>query len=154
LPFLTFNGAYVAVGDDPWFSAHEPVMPDAMSPKATHNKSYVRDRLVTTLGCTELHQFCTRSETSTPEACTPLLNILQQMRDPNRIYSMKQTSLQGASSNRIWQAGYASSLGGFVSILTVRDWHLLARKQIHTSIRIRLPATNGNSKQNTGSRLE
>jgi hypothetical protein len=67
LLYLGFTGTYLQPIDDPWFSAHQPFHLNTSVPFL--ETTYARDRPISTMGCTEQHQFCTM------ETCTPLLGF-------------------------------------------------------------------------------
>ena len=66
--YLSFTGTYLEPIDDPWFSAHQPFHLNTSIPFL--KTTYARDQPISTMGCTEQHQFCT------VEKCTPLLGYL------------------------------------------------------------------------------
>ena len=71
LLYLGYTGIYIDVVDDPWFSAHQPYHINTTSIPFLQ-KTYARDKPISTLACTEQHQIC-----SEPTTCTPLLGYSQ-----------------------------------------------------------------------------
>jgi hypothetical protein len=128
LAFLSFNGAYTSPVDDPWFFAKYDVEYYSVSPSGVTSSLlvYIRDRPVSTLGCTEQHQFCTGQNGS----CTALLGSFQIQQDPRGVASLKLNGHQNITLDRMYQAMYASSMSLLVQILTTRDMPLLARRSV------------------------
>jgi hypothetical protein len=71
LLFLGFTGTFLQPVDDPWFSAHVPLGGRPSLP-AILQTLYTPDRQISTIGCTERHQYCTSSN-----ECTPLAGVGQ-----------------------------------------------------------------------------
>ena len=65
--FLSYTGYYLEPVDDPWFSAHQ-----AHENAITHRDFFGRDRAISTMGCTDQHEFCTPDN-----ICTGLLGFDQ-----------------------------------------------------------------------------
>ena len=117
LLFLSFTGRYIAPVDDPWFSAHQLHL--ANSPAIIARETYIRDRPVSTLGCTEQHQVCTSNG-----KCSPLLGFDQVQ---NFISSnIPLTVRQNVTLDRILRAVTASSMREVVESLAVSSTPMLA----------------------------
>jgi hypothetical protein len=117
LLFLSFTGRYIAPVDDPWFSAHQLHLTN--SPAALVRETYIRDKPVSTLGCTEQHQVCTSNR-----KCSPLLGF-DQVQD-FMSSSMSLTVRQNATADRIMRAVTASSMREVVEGLAVSSTPMLA----------------------------
>ncbi|KAK5213989.1 hypothetical protein LTR41_000181 [Exophiala xenobiotica] len=117
LLFLSFIGTYLSAIDDPWFSAHnEQLFNTSLS---LFNKRYARDEAISTLGCTEQHQFCTNSG-----VCTGFLGFDQVQNVPS--FNNALTPLQNATFDRMLRAVGASRLGHVIEYLAVTTTPLLA----------------------------
>ncbi|OCT54650.1 hypothetical protein CLCR_02783 [Cladophialophora carrionii] len=63
LLFLSYTGMYTTQVDDPWFAAHEEALFEGPYPYL--QSRFARDKPISTLGCTEQHDFCTSNGTCT-----------------------------------------------------------------------------------------
>ena len=96
---LSYIGLYLEPVDDPWFAAHLPY--DLTIPNGNVVVTYKRDRPITTLACTEQHQFCT-----SPDDCSPALGIDQVQNHVNT--AMHLTPRQNVTFNQmLWNVNMA-----------------------------------------------
>jgi hypothetical protein len=117
LVFLSFTGRYLTQIDDPWFSAHQPYL--ANSNAAIPGRTFMRDRPVSTLGCTEKHQLNTSSGMS-----TPLLGF-DQVQDFVSSH-LNLTANQMVILDRLMRSATASSMKRVVEGLAVSSTPMLA----------------------------
>lgn len=121
LLFLSFNGMYLDQVDDPWFSAHgEHSFNTSL---LFLNKRYTRDAAISTLGCTEQHQFC-----SEEDKCTGLLGFDQVQND--NFFNTGLSPQQNATFDRMLRAVVASTLRNSVEYLALTTTPILASKSI------------------------
>ena len=131
--FLSFTGRYFEPIDDPWFSAHQLQLFDTISPIA--RKQYTRDRLVSTLGCKEQHQFCNPNG-----RCTPFLGW-GQVQDV-MFFNAGLSAHQNVTFDRMLRAAFGSSLGQVVGSLARTKTPLIATDQAvtkETVLSLKLP---------------
>lgn len=117
LLFLSYNGRYIGPVDDPWFSAHQVQLTNSRAAIAA--KTYVRDRPITTVGCTEQHQVCT-----TGRKCTSLLGF-DQVQD-SVMSKFNLTTNQNVTLDRIMRAVTASSMREVIEGLKISNAPMLA----------------------------
>ncbi len=117
LLFLSFTGTYLGAIDDPWFSAHNEQLFDTSL--SFYNKRYARDKAISTLGCTEQHQFCTNNG-----ICTGFLGFDQVQNVPS--FNNALTPLQNATFDRVLRAVAASTLEHLIYNLAFTTTPLLA----------------------------
>ena len=115
--FLSFNGRYFEPIDDPWFSAHQLHQVDTPAPIA--RKQYARDRLISTLGCKEEHQFCDPNN-----RCTPFLGWGQVQAVDSFNNGLRPK--QNVTFDRMLRAVYTSSIAQVVASLAKTKTPLLA----------------------------
>lgn len=101
LLFLSFTGTYVQEIDDPWFSAHNLHSFNTTRPYL--QSRYAPDATISTVGCTEEHQFCTSNDT-----CTGFLGW-DQMQNVEA-FNTVLTPRQNATFDRMLLAASASNL--------------------------------------------
>ncbi|ETN38438.1 uncharacterized protein HMPREF1541_06473 [Cyphellophora europaea CBS 101466] len=133
--FLSYTGTYATEIDDPWFSAHRRQSFDG-SPALLETR-FARDSAISTIGCTEHHQFCT-----TKGICTPSGGFDQVQNDAN--FNNALTPHQNATFDRILRAATQGSLRAVVNGLAVTSTPLLAISQIavgSTVVSMGLPET-------------
>ncbi len=117
LLFLSYTGSYTEQIDDPWFLAHQIHHETSKLPLA--RTIWTRDRPISTLACTEQHQFCTsRGE------CTPLLGFYQVQDVAS--FNSALTAKQNVTNDRILRAATASSLREVVGALALTANPMLA----------------------------
>ena len=122
LLFLSFIGGYAERIDDPWFSAlhsHHVKSPDSL-----YQTQFERDRAISTVGCTEQHQFCTSNET-----CTGFLGVAQVAElqfDETNSFTASLNPHQAATFDRVLQAAEASVTAAIVASLALTNTPLLA----------------------------
>jgi len=121
LLFLSFNGMYLGQVDDPWFSAHGEQLFDTSFPFL--NKRYMRDAAISTLGCTEQHQFCSEANT-----CTGLLGFDQVQND--NFFNTGLSAQQNATFDRMLRAVVASTLRNTAEFLALTTTPILASRSI------------------------
>jgi hypothetical protein len=117
LLFLSFTGEYLDQVDDPWFSAHNRTRYEDEPPLL--ETRFKRDSAISTLGCTEQHQFCASNVT-----CTELLGFDQVQN--NDSFNNAMTPHQSASFDRILRAVQASSIAHIIQYLISTTEPLLA----------------------------
>ena len=108
--FLSFTGFYAEPIDDPWFAAHQVVHRDTQFSLA--RTTYTRDHPISTMGCTEQHQVCTRQG-----GCTPLLGFYPIQDYVNRAFRLSDK--QNVTLDRIFRSTTLSSLFQVVDGLTL-----------------------------------
>ncbi|KAK5940744.1 hypothetical protein PMZ80_007161 [Knufia obscura] len=118
LIFMTFTGTYLGSVRDLWFSAQKERYFDNKIPML--QKRYERDDAISTLGCTEQHQFCT----SNNKTCTGFL-AFQQVQDVVH-FNAALTPNQNATFDRIMRAVADSLLFHIVQNLGATSTPLLA----------------------------
>ena len=122
LLFLSFIGGYAERIDDPWFSAlhsHHVESPDPL-----YQTQFERDRALSTVGCTEQHQFCTKNET-----CTGFLGVVQLAEiqfDETNSFTASLNPHQAATFDRVLQGAEASVTAAIVASLALTNTPLLA----------------------------
>lgn len=115
--FLSFTGMYLGQVDDPWFSAHKEQSFD--TPSTILQQRYARDAAISTLGCVEQHQFCSRSD-----ACTEFLGF-DQVQNVDW-FNNALTPHQNATFDRLLRAVAGSSLWNVVLNLALTTTPMLA----------------------------
>lgn len=102
LIFLSYTGMYLGPVSDPWFSANRKH--DFDSPLPFLRERYERDDAISTMSCTEQHEFCTSRND-----CTGLLgfNQVQNVQWFNDILSPNENAtfdriLRGVADSRLW----------------------------------------------------
>ncbi|KIW21012.1 hypothetical protein PV08_01591 [Exophiala spinifera] len=117
LLFLSFIGMYLGEVNDPWFSAHEAQLVNTSTPFL--NQRYLRDEAISTIGCTEQHQFCTHNGT-----CTGFLGFdqVQNVKEFNDAL----TPHQNATFDRMLRAVAFSLIAHVVENLGVTTTSMLA----------------------------
>ncbi|KIV87726.1 hypothetical protein PV11_03252 [Exophiala sideris] len=115
--FLSFTGMYLGPIDDPWFSAHKeqdfPHVPTFLEQR------YARDTAISTLACTEQHQFCTSNDT-----CTGFLGY-DQVQNVEPFYNALSPH-QNATFDRLIRAVQASSVARLTENLALTTTPMLA----------------------------
>ena len=140
LAFLSFDKAYEAPVNDPWFSAHQKSMIFQSGDNEINSTIYTRDLPITTIGCTEQHQVCTgRTSNSTPGRCTPLMGSYQIQTDSAGVISLNFTDRQNSTYVRVFQAVLDSTMENYLSRLIQRDMPLLARRNVILVVSSDLP---------------
>jgi hypothetical protein len=142
LVFLSFNKAYESAVNDPWFSAQKAgPFPPRNGVTTTNGTIFTRERPVTTLGCTERHQICTgtNSSSSTPTKCTPLMGWNQMSANPDGVVSLNLTARQDVTYGRVFQSAVDSMFFSVLRGLRQRDPPLLARRSIQGLVSLGLP---------------
>jgi hypothetical protein len=130
--YLSFTGTYIEPIDDPWFSAHQPFHQNTSIPFL--ETTYARDRPISTMGCTEQHQFCTLDK------CTPLLGF-----GPVQDYLEANIALSPAQSitlERVLMAAEKASIQQIPPTLAYVSAPLLAldrRVSEHHTVSLPLP---------------
>ena len=117
LLFLSFIGVYTHPVDDPWFSAHNVLHRD--TPAEIARTTYVRDKPISAIGCTEQHQFC-----SPTRGCTPLLGYMQVQE--GIAADLRLTPKQNATLDRVLNAASTSLLRTIVEGMSITSTPLLA----------------------------
>ena len=141
LAFLSFDKAYEAPVDDPWFSAHQKSMIFQSGDNSVNSTIYSRDLPVTAIGCTEQHQVCTGStSSSTRGRCTPLMGSYQIQTERAGVLSLNFTDRQNSTYARIFQAVLDSTMQSYLSRLIQRDMPLLARRKVILVVGSALPS--------------
>lgn len=133
LLYLGFTGTYLQPIDDPWFSAHQPFHLNTSVPFL--ETTYARDRPISTMGCTEQHQFCTLDE------CTPLLGFgpVQDYLEANIALSPEQN----ITLDRVMRAAAMASIQEIAPTLAYVSAPLLALdKRISEHHTVSLPLPN------------
>ncbi|KAK4941091.1 hypothetical protein LTR10_018891 [Elasticomyces elasticus] len=119
--FLSFTGMYLdSPVDDPWFSAHEEQVFDTQLPFL--NQRYARDKAISTLACTEQHQFCTSNGT-----CTGFLGF-DQVQNVER-FNNALSPHQNATFDRMLRAVTASSIWNVVFQLAITTAPMMASSE-------------------------
>ncbi|KAI9833807.1 MAG: hypothetical protein M1826_006330 [Phylliscum demangeonii] len=138
--FLTFEKAYEAPVDDPWFSAHRPIHQTSLinSVNRTH---YRRELPITTLGCAIQHQLCRGDASSSAAAghCSPRLGWGQLQFDPRGALGLNMTARQNVTYQRLLDALGSSDLASVIEYLTDHDTPLLAAGLIQETVGAALP---------------
>ena len=135
LLFVSFTGRYFEPIDDPWFSAHKLYHEETRSPIA--RTQFAPDRMVSTLACTEQHQFCNTKDGS----CTPLLGW-GQVQDVD-LYRTGLSARQNVTFDRMVRAADASSIAQITTSLAEARPPLLASAQAavqSTAMSLHLPS--------------
>jgi hypothetical protein len=131
LAFLSFDKAYAAPVNDPWFSAHQQSIVYQAGDSSINSTVYSRDLPVTTVGCVEQHQVCTgRVSNASQGRCTPLMGSYQIQTDAAGVSSLSLTDRQNATYVRVFQAALDSTMQNHLSRLIQRDMPLLARRKV------------------------
>ena len=120
LLFLSFTGRYFNQINDPWFSAQNLHLVNTQNPLA--QKQYARDRLISTLGCTEQHQFCT-----TTGSCSEFLGW-GQLQDASA-FNAALTPHQNVTFDRMLRAVRASGIAQVTRSLGRTSKPLLAMQK-------------------------
>ena len=120
--FLSFVGNYIDVVDDPWFSAHRLHLEEV--PTTLARTQFARDQAISTVGCTEQHQFCTSGG-----ICTPFLGIYQVQNVTS--FNSALTPHQSATFDRMIRAAADGSLEGIAGTAEL-DMPLLANNSTLT----------------------
>ena len=121
--FLSFTGSYTKRIDDPWFSAHQVFHADQTVAEDSQTQ-FLRDRAISTLACTERHQFCTHNGT-----CTGFLGVVQLaalQTDQTNKFTAALNPHQAATFDRILQSVETSILAPIVTSLALTSTPLLA----------------------------
>jgi hypothetical protein len=140
LAFLSFDKAYDAPVNDPWFSAHQPSMIYESGDSSINSTIYSRDLPVTTIGCTEQHQVCTGIVSNASQArCTPLMGSYQIQTESGGVLALNFTDRQNSTYVRVFQAVLDSTMENYLSRLIQRDMPLLARKKVILVVSSALP---------------
>ena len=126
LVFLSFVGGYTTPITDPWFSALHSQHVDAAYP--LEQTPFMRERAISTIGCTEQHQFCTKGG-----ICTPFSGVIQlegikaNKTDPFiSVLSLEQQ----AAFDRILKAAEFSTIPATVPSLALTSTPLLAMSAV------------------------
>lgn len=117
LLFLSFPGTYLNAVDDPWFAAHQPH--DFKVAKPLFQQRFARDSAISTIGCTEQHNFCTNNG-----ICTGLLG-LDQVQNVDSFKSVLNTH-QNITWNRMVDAMEDSLLSQVVGTISQSSTPLMA----------------------------
>ena len=97
LIFLSYTGVYLEPVDDPWFSAHQ-----AHENPVAHRDFFGRDQAISTMGCTDQHEFCTSDN-----ICTGLLGMDQILNVAS--FNNILTAHQNATFDRLTRAATYST---------------------------------------------
>ncbi|KPI39618.1 uncharacterized protein AB675_3349 [Cyphellophora attinorum] len=133
--FLSFSGMYLEAIDDPWFSANR--LHEVDIPVPLMRRRFARDAAISTMGCTEQHQFCTHDK-----ICTPFGGFDQVQNHQPFVEAM--TGHRNATFDRMLRAIAFSSMKEVVEKLSVTNSPLLAVNEIATAntvVSMPLPAT-------------
>ncbi|KIW26657.1 uncharacterized protein PV07_06474 [Cladophialophora immunda] len=117
LLFLSYTGMYLEKVDDPWFSAHNEASFDSQYPYL--QTRYYRDLAISTLACTEQHNFCTYDNN-----CTDFLGFDQVQRVAS--FNALLTPHQNATFDRMMRAVTESSLRNIIQSLALTTTPMLA----------------------------
>jgi hypothetical protein len=117
--FLSYTGKYLNPIDDPWFSAHRSHRSDTLPPLM--ETLYSRDSAISTLGCTEQHQFCTADKVCTGWAGFDQVQNVGAFNDA-------LTANQNATWDRVLRAVAFTTLGRVVESLSLTSTPLQAVK--------------------------
>jgi hypothetical protein len=117
MAFLSFQGYYTEPVENPWFSAHSVFHRD--SPLPMLRTTYSFDRPISSLACTEQHQFCTDSG-----QCSRLLGLNQMPEEMAK--NLKLQPKQDQILNRMLYAAGGSNLPWIVWYLSTTSNPLLA----------------------------
>jgi hypothetical protein len=120
LLFLSFTGTYMGQVDDPWFSAHQPGSFASGLPFL--QTRYSRDTAISTLGCTEQHEFCTHDN-----ICTGLGGYDQVQN--SKVFINALSPYQNATFDRMLRAVSFSSLPHVVENLALTTTPMLASNE-------------------------
>ena len=132
LLFLSFIGGYTEQINDPWFSALHSHEVNETSP--LYQTQFQRDRAISTVGCTEQHQFCTSNG-----SCTPFLGIAQMAElefDETSPFISSLNPQQATAFDRVLQAAEASILGAIVASLALTNTPLQALSEVASGTQV------------------
>ena len=124
LVFLSYNGRYFDEIHDPWFSAHQLHLEDTHA--AFARTQYSRDTAISTLSCTEQHQFCTSTG-----ICTPFSGFDQVQN--NNTFKSGLASNQNVTFDRMLRSVDTSSIYNIINGLGKSSTPLLANNETITS---------------------
>ena len=132
LLFLSFIGGYTQQVSDPWFSALHSHEVDAPFP--IYQTQFQRDRAISTVGCTEQHQFCTSDG-----ICTPFLGIfqIQELKlAETGTFASRLNPQQAATFDRVFQAAGVSITGAIVASLALTNTPLQAMSAVASTTQV------------------
>ena len=118
--YLSYIGNYLEPVDDPWFAAHQPFS-FRVSPTNVVT-TYVRDKPITTIGCTEQYQICTA-----PGSCTRLLGYDQVQQSISANLSL--TPKQNVTLNQLLWSAVSADIFQIVNGLAASTTPLLATQK-------------------------
>jgi hypothetical protein len=133
LVFLSYAGSYSGPVNDPWFSAHQLQLSNSKAELAIAR--YEFDRPISSLGCTEQHQFCVDSEN-----CSDLLGFDQVQDNIASIFTL--TAKQNVTLDRILRAVTSSGMNLILSEIKEQPEGLAALNRTvteETTISLPLP---------------
>lgn len=123
LLFLGFGGVYMDEINDPWFSAHQDEsfsgVPEILSVR------YSRDAAISTVACTERHQFCTHND-----VCTPFGGFDQVQNDNEFNAALRPNA--NATFDRMLRAVTVGGIRSVVDGLSLSNTPLLANERVAT----------------------
>lgn len=121
--FLSFSGMYLEETDDPWFSAHRKR--EFSNAPPIMQERFARDAAISTIGCTEQHQFCTSDG-----VCTPYGGFDQVQNDAS--FNAALDGHRNATFDRMLRAVTSGGMKEVVEKLSVTNSPLLAVNEIAT----------------------
>lgn len=118
---LAFNGAFYGPVTDPWFSSRQSLN-ETNAFCAHQNKTlYVRDRPITSIGCTQQWQICnTEGDIDESKSCTPRLGLsqLKALMTQSSNSTLSLTTKQRVTVNRITQVSNGAFFHQVIGALT------------------------------------
>ena len=119
LLFLSYSGTYIAEVKDPWFSARREAWLGGDQVPSYLQKRFAPDKAISTLGCTEQHNFCTSKG-----LCTGLGGFAQVQ--ANSEFNASLTAHQNATFDRLLYSVGTSSMARISETLALTTTALLA----------------------------
>jgi hypothetical protein len=119
--FLGYSGVYMDEVNDPWFAAHRAEVFD--TPIEIMSTRYSRDAAISTVACTDRHQFCT-----TAGVCTPFGGFDQIQND--KVFNDALRPNQNATFNRMLYAVDSASIRSVVDGLSITNTPLRANEKL------------------------
>ncbi|KIW98405.1 uncharacterized protein Z519_00065 [Cladophialophora bantiana CBS 173.52] len=126
LLFLSYTGTYIGQVDDPWFAAHNETRFEHPNMPPYLRTRYTRDMVISTLGCTKQHKFCTNDN-----ICTGFLGFDQVQNVA--AFNAALTPHRNATFDRMMRAVTLSSLRNLVSSLRSTTNPLLANNETYSA---------------------
>ncbi|KAJ9612345.1 hypothetical protein H2200_003942 [Cladophialophora chaetospira] len=123
LLFLSYMGMYITRVDDPWFAA--PIGAEFKNPHPYLEERFARNKAISTLGCTEQHEFCTTNNT-----CTGL-GGLDQIQNVAK-FNTALTPVQYTTFDRLLRGVSGSCLARMIENLALTTNPLLASNVTYT----------------------